>query len=146
MSVIRGYNSAFAFASLGVNEYVLPAGVYCFRIKGFVYHRIRHLHPNGTDERPRFAQMYIYDTEHKIQNRLYWNPQFQCIILPTISRFISSVHRFVQFYKHAAAVIDSAGEQGRDIKMVLRADSTEEARRYNLPTASEVAVILPDDP
>ena len=29
---IRGYNASFAFASLGVHEDVLPAGVYSFRI------------------------------------------------------------------------------------------------------------------
>ena len=58
-------HSAFAFASLGVNEDVMPAGVYCFRINDSVYHTIGRLHPNGTDERPKFAQMYIYNTEHK---------------------------------------------------------------------------------
>ena len=40
---IRSYNSAFAFASLGVNEDMLPAGVYCFRVSGTVCHRIGHL-------------------------------------------------------------------------------------------------------
>ena len=77
---------------------------------------------------------------------MHWNLQLKCNILATISRVISSVHPFVQFYKYAAAAIDSQREQGKDIKIVLRADSTEDARIYNLPTASEVAVILPDGP
>ena len=51
----------------------------------------------------------------------------------------------MQFYKHAVAVIDSSGEQEKDIKMVLRADSAEDASRHNLPTASEVSLILPDN-
>ena len=143
---IRGYNASFAFASLGVHEDVLPAGVYSFRINGSVCHRIGHLQPNSADERPKFAQMYIYDTDHEIQNRLHWNPQLKSDILATISRVINSVNPFVQFYKHAAATVDSAGEQGKDVKMVLRADSSKDAHRYNLPTASEVAVILPGDP
>ena len=56
---IRSYNSAFAFASLGVNEDMLPAGVYCFRVSGTVYHRIGHLQPN-TDGEAKFAQLYRY--------------------------------------------------------------------------------------
>jgi hypothetical protein len=40
-----------------------------FKINGVVHHRIGTLLPHqGT--RPRFAQLYIYDTENEIQNRL----------------------------------------------------------------------------
>ena len=143
---IRGNNSAFAFALLGVNKNILPAGVYCFITNCSVYHRNGHLHPNGTDEISKFPQVYIYDTEREIQNRLHSNPQLQCNILATIFRVISSVDPFAYFYKHDAAATDSAGEQEKGIKMIPSAGSTEDARRYNLPTASEVAAILPDDP
>ena len=139
---IRGHNSAFAFASLGVNEDVLPAGVYNFRINGSVCHRLGHLHPNNTNEKPKFGQMYIYDKEHEITNRLHWNPDLKRDTLATISRIINSVNPFVQYYKNASAIIDSAGECGKDVKMVLRSESSKDARRYNLPTASEIAVIL----
>ena len=59
---------------------------------------------------------------------------------------MADISPFVQVYKHAAAAIEYAGDQGRDIRMVLRADPSKDPRRYNLPTASEVAVLLPNDP
>ena len=66
---IRSYNSAFAFASLGVNEDMLPARVYCFRVSGTVCHRIGHLQPNTDGERPKFVQLYIYDTGNEIKKK-----------------------------------------------------------------------------
>ena len=57
---IRSYNSAFAFASLGVNEDMLPAGVYCFRVRSTVCHRIGHLQSNIEGEGAKFAQLYRY--------------------------------------------------------------------------------------
>ena len=67
-------------------------------------------------------------------------------MLHTISSVINGVNPFLQFYKHAANQIEQAGDQGKSIKMVLRADASKDSRRYNLPTVSEVALILPDAP
>ena len=63
----RSYNSAFAFASFGVNEGMLQAGVYCSRVSSTVCHRIDHLQPNTDGERPKFAQLYIYDSDNETQ-------------------------------------------------------------------------------
>ena len=83
---------------LGVNEDMLPAGVYCFRVSGIVCHRISHLQSNKDGERPKFAQLYIYDTDNKIQNRLHWNQHLKPDVLHTISSVINGVNPFVQFY------------------------------------------------
>ena len=48
---IRSYNSAFAFASLRVNEDMLPIGVYCFRVSSTVCYRIGHLQPNTNNNK-----------------------------------------------------------------------------------------------
>ena len=48
---------------------------------------------------------------------------------------------FVNAYKQAANLLEQ--EENDSMKFVLRADSTTDLRRYNLPTAAEVAVILP---
>ncbi|KAF1879729.1 hypothetical protein Lal_00039741 [Lupinus albus] len=65
---IRGYNHIFAFTSLGVHlDNTLAAtgrGIYTFRAQGSIYHNIGGLHPNEGD-RPRFMQLYIYDTDHE---------------------------------------------------------------------------------
>jgi hypothetical protein len=69
---IRSYNSMFAFTSTGgivdknINNGHAP---YVFRMHGQNYHHIGTLLPEeGT--RPRWAQLYIYDTEHEVSNRI----------------------------------------------------------------------------
>jgi hypothetical protein len=72
LRLIQSYNSLFAFTSFGaaidrtINNDTAP---YVFKINGVVHHRIGTLLPQrGTQ--PKFAQLYIYDTEHETQNRL----------------------------------------------------------------------------
>ena len=71
---IRAYNSALAFASLGVNldKELANArrGVYTFRIHGVVHHYIGQLTPRE-GEAPSFAQIYIHDgtAEGDLENR-----------------------------------------------------------------------------
>ncbi|XP_074293544.1 uncharacterized protein LOC141620620 [Silene latifolia] len=68
---IRAYNSMFSFISMGgkidhsINQ---GKGPYTFRMGGQNCHRIGTLVPTG-DARPKFCQLYIYDTEEEVQNR-----------------------------------------------------------------------------
>jgi hypothetical protein len=69
---IRSYNSLFAFTSLGVAvDKTIHNGTasYVFKVNGVVHHRIGSLLPK-LGLRPKFAQLYIYDTEHEESNRL----------------------------------------------------------------------------
>jgi hypothetical protein len=69
---IRSYNSLFGFTSLGANiDKTINNGTapYVFKINGVVHHRIGTSLPRH-GIRPKFAQLYIYDTEHEAQNRL----------------------------------------------------------------------------
>jgi hypothetical protein len=68
---IRSYNSLFAFTSLGANiDKTINNGSapYVFKINGVMHHRIGTLLPRR-GIRSKFAQLYIYDTEHEAQNR-----------------------------------------------------------------------------
>ena len=62
----------FSFTSMGdkVDRFInnLP-GPYVFRISGQNHHVIGNLLTNEGDP-PRFAQLYIYDTENEIDNYL----------------------------------------------------------------------------
>jgi hypothetical protein len=72
ISNLRCYNNMFAFTSFGgrvesrENDGRGPPN---FVISGQNYHRIGSLLPRE-GERPKFAQLYIYDTENEVQNRL----------------------------------------------------------------------------
>jgi hypothetical protein len=70
---IRSYNSMFAFTSLGGNIETNSndgVGPPQFVLSGQNYHRIGSLLPREETHRPKFAQLYIYDTRNEVANRL----------------------------------------------------------------------------
>jgi hypothetical protein len=76
-SNIRSYNNMFAFTSFGGKIENIKndgRGPPNFVLSGQNYHRIGSLIPKE-GERPKFAQLYIYDTENEVQNRL---SHFRC--------------------------------------------------------------------
>ncbi|KAI5430874.1 hypothetical protein KIW84_035128 [Lathyrus oleraceus] len=58
-----------------VNESLIAIGhaIYTSRAQGVIYHKIGGFHPNQ-GSRPRYLQLYIYDTDHELQNRMRENP------------------------------------------------------------------------
>ena len=69
---IRAYNFMFSFTSFGANiqsEINKSTGPHIFKISGQIHHLMGSLVP-PKDEPPKFAQLYIYDTEHELENRL----------------------------------------------------------------------------
>lgn len=69
---IRYYNSMFAFTSMGVH--VIDSvndgrGPYVFKISGQLCHRIGSL-LSSEGKRPEYAQLYIFDTQNELRNRL----------------------------------------------------------------------------
>ncbi|VDI62821.1 Hypothetical predicted protein [Mytilus galloprovincialis] len=136
---IRAFNSSLAFSSLGVKEDILKSrGPYTFRISGSVYHRIGQLFPEpGKD--PKFAQIYIYDTDNELANRLLWNSDLDKDILTDLQTMMHECNPFVHTFKHAADVMKT----NENFQLILTSDTTKDSRRYNLPTSSEISVILP---
>ncbi|KAL6580676.1 hypothetical protein OROMI_006599 [Orobanche minor] len=69
---IRSYNSMFAFTSIGakidtsINQGKSPSII---KIQGQNYHLMGSLLPSD-GEPPKFAQLYIYDTENEVANRI----------------------------------------------------------------------------
>ena len=69
---IRRYNSMFAFTSMGAKQDTsinVGRGPYCYRIQGENYHLTGTLLPKQGKE-PKFSQLYIFDTENEIKNRM----------------------------------------------------------------------------
>jgi len=72
ISNLRSYNNMFAFTSLGgkvESEGNDGSGPPRFVISGQNYHRIGSLLPSE-GQKPKFAQLYIYDTENEVSNRV----------------------------------------------------------------------------
>lgn len=68
------YNSIFAFTSTGgkVDNSINNGGApYIYRLNGQNHHLFGSLIPEAGDD-PKFFQLYIYDIENEISNRLKW--------------------------------------------------------------------------
>ena len=140
---LRAYNNALALASLGCNEHVMYGFSPTFKIQGKVYHQIGSLRPQE-GQVPKFAQIYFHQTDHETENRLRFNPHLNFDILIILQNCLHNVNSYVRSLKSALQFAD----EHPDVKLILSAEkkpSDTHARQYNLPTTSEVAVIMTGD-
>ncbi|GJY15884.1 hypothetical protein Tco_0386306 [Tanacetum coccineum] len=149
---IRRYNSMFSFTSMGgkVDDTVnYGRGPFCYRIHGENYHRVGSLLP-GTDTTPKFAQLYIFDTENEITNRIKAfskesstsskDKKLDHQLATEIRDMLDSINPLVQKFHMAREGIKSSNDQR--LKLRLIGTRNQDGRQYNLPTASEVAALI----
>lgn len=102
---IRTYNSNFAFTSFGVKYdkdlCKRNKGVYTFRIQGQVYHYINELLP--LDSCPSYLQLYFYDTEHELENRLKVSSKLAPSILQKIIDILR-INPYSKFFRSLSNV------------------------------------------
>ncbi|KAJ1701662.1 hypothetical protein LUZ63_001441 [Rhynchospora breviuscula] len=114
---IRIYNSMFAFTSVDVQideSLNTGRGPYVFRVSGQLCHLLGSLLPSD-DDPPRFAQLYMYDTENEIANR--------------IAPFSSGDQSYT----------------GDTLRLRIRADRSRRDSTYSASTAFEVAGLIVGD-
>jgi hypothetical protein len=143
---IHMYNSVLAFTSLGakVDESVIGGlGPYSFRIQGELYHKIGSLCPTE-GQWPQFAQLYIHDTKHERQNRHAVMPSLDPMMLDRLLTMMYNINPYVEVFKMARDMMATEGALV-DLKLHLIASRTKDARRYNVPTADEVATLMVGD-
>lgn len=140
---IRCYNNVLAFTSLGADINVIPGqGISDFRIHGQVYHRIGSLLPEY-GLRPVFAQLYVYDSKHENANRRNVMPDLDDAILRDLLNMLDECNPYVQNFHRVRDLIQT--NVSDEIFMVIHADRTRDSRRYNAPSALEVAAIMIGD-
>ena len=66
----RRYNSVFSMASSSANVQRPPegGGIHSLTVNGTIHHLMSAMEPQGGNP-PKFAQLYIFDTQHELQNR-----------------------------------------------------------------------------
>ena len=113
-----------------------------FKIQGKLYHRIRSLLPdNGND--PQFGQLYFYDTDYELENRVKRMQNLNEVIISQLLKCLHECNSYVRSFK---AAVELNSDATFDLLLTANRDrKPEEAhcRQYNLPTDSEVAVIVP---
>jgi hypothetical protein len=140
------YNRAFAFTSLGVNEDHSvnvggSRGPPVFRISGELCHWSGALSP-PTGRLPRYSQLYVYEPRAALDARVQQNSNLDPEILADLQTMLADHHQYVPKFKHAFEILGQhTGPE--DVSVRLRLTPQQDRRRYNLPTADEVAIILP---
>ncbi|KAI5383244.1 hypothetical protein KIW84_070594 [Lathyrus oleraceus] len=145
---IRMYNVMFAFTSPGAkvdnrfNNGRCPPN---FRIQGQSCHRIGSMLPMP-GQNPRFAQLYVYDTENEIENRMHGFRSKSGVdvnIVKKLSEMLYEHNVHAQSFRMAR---DKLCEEGvSDLKIRLISERRNDGRIYNQPTVSEVAALIVGD-
>ncbi|KAL6536884.1 hypothetical protein OROHE_012468 [Orobanche hederae] len=133
----RTYNNTTAFSSLGIryDETLVKSnkGIYTLRIQGAVYHFIRDLLP--AEGHGRQLQLYFYEPEHELQNRLSHSGDLDVHILEDIIDLMR-LNPYAMFLRGLLELVNL-----EEYNIVLRADPSLDMRIYNLPTVNQVAAI-----
>lgn len=144
---IRAYNSNLALSSSGGkidNSVNNGGGPYVFRINGQNHHMIGSLMPCD-GKPPKFAQLYICDTDNEVNNRLRAmknNDRLDPEILTGLIHMLDECNPLVQFLR---MIRDRFRESDFiPVRMKLIGTRSKDGRQYNLPTASEVAALVVD--
>lgn len=148
---IRYYNSMFAFTSMGVN--VIDSindgqGPYVFKISGQLCHRIGSLLPRQ-GVRPEYAQLYIFDTQNEIRNRMQvatcarstFQPN-QEIVAKLIEMF-NIYNPIVQLFRTARDRLSDSSDDQFCIRLFGEPDKHGDI--FSAPIASEVVGLVVGD-
>ena len=119
-----------------------PSGVHTFRIRGELVHRCGSLLPSEQDI-PKFAQIYILDSNRQAHLRNYHN--HNRLHLPTLLHLqdmFQQLNPYIHMFFTARERL--ANNEHVAIRIKTLTDPNLDHRRYNQPTADEVAAIIPD--
>ncbi|GJW79426.1 hypothetical protein Tco_0143401, partial [Tanacetum coccineum] len=144
MENIRAYNQMFSMTSLGarIDESVnIGRGPYVFKISGQLYHWLGSLCPAKGDP-PRFLQLYIYDTENEVNNRMSHfggdGSDLRRDIVEGLIELLDNHNALVQLFRTAREKL--LDEEVPSFK--LRLYSVVGAREYELPTGDTLGAIV----
>nr|GEZ47201.1 DNA helicase [Tanacetum cinerariifolium] len=147
MENIRAYNQMLAMTSFEakIDESINHGrGPYVFKVSGQVYHWIGSLcHPPG--ESLRFLKLYIYDTDHEVENRMRHfgsidDNDLDPDIVEGLIHFMDAHNQLVQLFR-------TARDKCREIhipEFKIRLYNAEGARRYELPASNVLGAVVFD--
>ncbi|KAL3637900.1 hypothetical protein CASFOL_018348 [Castilleja foliolosa] len=143
----------FCFTSMGgkidhdINK---GSGPRIFRLHGQNYHLIGSFLPeDGTT--PKFAQMYIYDTENEISHRKNSvrgssgvNNLCEDVIVG-LKDMLDDNNKLVKTFRMAKDKIQKSCDANVRVRLIGKRQNSKDDRTRNLPTCSEVAVLVVGD-
>nr|GEV35232.1 DNA helicase [Tanacetum cinerariifolium] len=144
MENIRAYNQIFSMTSLGANidsSINNGKGLYVFRIPGQIYHWIGSMCPDEGNG-PRFLQLYIYDTNNDVSNRM---AHFGGEHKSGLKREIVGLIDFLDRHSALVQLFCTARNkymEGDIPEFKVKLYNVIGTRRYELPTAETIGAIV----
>ncbi|XP_021974611.2 uncharacterized protein LOC110869685 [Helianthus annuus] len=148
---IRVYNSMFCFTSFGGKiDHAINSGrsLYTFRISGQNYHRIGSMLP-VEGEQPRYAQLYFYDTQNEVKNRItalfgqtHCHDTCDEAIVASLIRMLDTHSPLATAFRMAR---DWCTQNERNNCQLRLLGQIINNPQYNRPNVSEVAVLITND-
>ncbi|XP_021761770.1 uncharacterized protein LOC110726598 [Chenopodium quinoa] len=103
---------------------------------GQVYHSVPDLLPD--DGSPKFLQLYFYDGQHEVQNRVNCFPEVREDIIRILMK-ITEMNSYARFFRSLREI-----EIDENTQIVLSQNPVLDQRVYNAPVSDEVAAVWPD--
>ncbi|KAL3630443.1 hypothetical protein CASFOL_023427 [Castilleja foliolosa] len=150
MENVRAYNNMFSMTSFGakVDDTVNDGfGPYVFKVSGQVSHWIGSICPPDND-RPRFLQLYIYDTENEIPNRMRFfdfsdRHPLSAAVVSCISETLKSCNEYARLFKSAKDLCDMSENSDFSVRLYNNVGD----RRYEPPASGTLGgIVYADDP
>ncbi|KAK1668043.1 hypothetical protein QYE76_056202 [Lolium multiflorum] len=123
-------------------------GPYVFRMSGQNYHKIGTLLPEGVDK-PRWAQLYIYDTENEVKNRIMASTsedKRDSIDPHTVEGLKNMLDReniLAKTFRMARDRFEEGGYNNMKLKLISKRRA--DGRPHDMPSATEVAALIVND-
>ena len=145
---IRKYNNSLALCSWGVDNPNAKSWPN-LKFQGRVYHSLGAVHPEK-GQKKKWAQMYIHDgtAEQEAQERMDMQLDSHQMDKNTLLQLQSMLHEENPYIKDFKTMGEIPEDKVANIKFVLKKNgkpSQEHARKFNLPTCQEIALIGLDD-
>ncbi|XP_076936001.1 uncharacterized protein LOC143602926 [Bidens hawaiensis] len=145
---IRTYNSMFSMTSFGakVDDFINDgSGPYVFKVEGQIHHWIGSLCP-PLNEPPRFLQMYIYDTDNELSNRigLFSNDGRSRIRQQNVTLLmdvLATTNELVKLFRTTKDLCNSSSVPDFSIRLY----SLYNALSYDKPSPGSIGAIILDE-
>ncbi|EFO97109.1 hypothetical protein CRE_30483 [Caenorhabditis remanei] len=150
---IRQYNNSTAMACMKAEVKLPRGGPYTYCVHKQVYHLLGDLHPAPGEPR-NFAQIFIIDTEQAAAELAGREMNSSCSkeIFEKLIDILKQHHPHVKSFKMMFEVEKEEKEKAalekrpeRTVKMTFQIRSQDDQRRYQNPTADEIAVVYVGD-
>ncbi|XP_074375539.1 uncharacterized protein LOC141717374 [Apium graveolens] len=120
---------------------------YIYRLNGQNHHVFGTLILDEGED-PKFCQLYVYDSEHEVDNRTKWvkvddGDEIDTGIVEGLIRMLDDTNHLVRKFRYTR---DHFREEPiRDLKIKIKVSRSESGRENNIGPSDEVAIIMVGD-